>query len=95
MKICTLEGTTTTTTTPYIFLVLFYLKFSNKLIDCLVISVTGGVAVIIGLYIVLWGKSKDNNSSTEEMIKKTLDPQICESCKIDLEEPLLPEKPSN
>ncbi|XP_047947062.1 WAT1-related protein At4g30420-like isoform X2 [Salvia hispanica] len=58
-------------------------------------SVTGGVAVIIGLYIVLWGKSKDNNSSTEEMIKKTLDPQICESCKIDLEEPLLPEKPSN
>ncbi|XP_042063007.1 WAT1-related protein At4g30420-like [Salvia splendens] len=58
-------------------------------------SVTGGVAVIIGLYIVLWGKAKDNSSSTEEMIKKTLDPQICESCKIDLEEPLLPEKPSN
>ncbi|KAL1563539.1 WAT1-related protein-like protein [Salvia divinorum] len=57
-------------------------------------SVTGGVAVIIGLYIVLWGKAKDNSNSMEEMIK-TLEPQIFESCKIDLEEPLLPEKTSN
>lgn len=51
------------------------------------ISVTGGVAVIIGLYIVLWGKAKDNSGEMkEEEDIKILDPQI-----LDLEESLLPE----
>lgn len=53
----------------------------------------GALAVIVGLYIVLWGKSKD-----VEYVKHdtTLNPppEVSDICKIDLEEPLLPEKPA-
>lgn len=66
----------------------------------------GGVAVIIGLYIVLWGKAKDHKEVMEEDTTK-LKHQIyndqpilysydhVSDCRIDLEEPLLPENSAN
>ncbi|CAK9325743.1 unnamed protein product [Citrullus colocynthis] len=59
-------------------------------------SLLGGVAVIIGLYIVLWGKAKDyvkEEGKEKQSVKK--EEENCESaerisnCQIDLEEPLL------
>ncbi|KAL8502336.1 hypothetical protein ACS0TY_021467 [Phlomoides rotata] len=56
-------------------------------------SMIGALAVIIGLYIVLWGKSKDVVYVKQET---TLNPhEVSHICKIDLEEPLLPDKPAN
>ncbi|KAL8040942.1 hypothetical protein ABFX02_10G132800 [Erythranthe guttata] len=56
----------------------------------------GALAVIIGLYIVLWGKAKDNEEKKEEtsQLKKQseADQIILDNQIIDLEEPLLPEK---
>lgn len=65
----------------------------------------GGIGVIIGLYILLWGKSEDVREKEEEMDpklqKSTTDRwnQVDEclekdTCKIDLEEPLLSDKSS-
>ncbi|KAK4431919.1 WAT1-related protein [Sesamum alatum] len=60
-------------------------------------SILGGLAVIVGLYIVLWGKAKDYEEVKEEIVKKqnnqtTLYADQVSDCKIDLEEPLLSEK---
>ncbi|KAL8497502.1 hypothetical protein ACS0TY_020999 [Phlomoides rotata] len=56
-------------------------------------SMIGALAVIIGLYIVLWGKSKDVVYVKQET---TLNPhEVSHICKIDLDEPLLPDKPAN
>ncbi|GFP85493.1 wat1-related protein at4g30420 [Phtheirospermum japonicum] len=60
-------------------------------------SVMGGLAVIAGLYIVLWGKAKDYQVNKEETISQiqnqndetTLSTQVSD-CIIHLEEPLLP-----
>ncbi|KAG8367669.1 hypothetical protein BUALT_Bualt16G0097000 [Buddleja alternifolia] len=61
-------------------------------------SLMGALAVVIGLYIVLWGKAKDHEEIEEEtsQMKKQND-QFSDniSCKIDLEEPLLSEKSAN
>lgn len=58
-------------------------------------SMIGGLAVIVGLYIVLWGKAKDYEEVAEETKKPsdqtTLYAQVSDS-KIDLEEPLLLQK---
>ncbi|XVF47819.1 hypothetical protein PTKIN_Ptkin03bG0141600 [Pterospermum kingtungense] len=55
-------------------------------------SLVGAFAVIIGLYTVLWGKAKD----LEEMDPKLIiDESSKEICEIDLEEPLLSDKPTN
>ena len=58
-----------------------------------IFSLVGGVAVIIGLYIVLWGKAKDYVKEEHGVEKEEED---CESAstdrsssKIGLEEPLL------
>ncbi|KAK6151517.1 hypothetical protein DH2020_014152 [Rehmannia glutinosa] len=64
-------------------------------------SMIGGLAVIIGLYIVLWGKAKDHQDIREEtspMKKENDQTTLCTQvldCKIDLEEPLLPENSAN
>jgi len=63
------------------------------------VSLIGAIGVIIGLYIVLWGKAEDVAN-----VKEKIDPKSTvneteevrfltnESCgKIDLEEPLLPD----
>ncbi|CAK7338093.1 unnamed protein product [Dovyalis caffra] len=65
-------------------------------------GLVGGVAVIIGLYIVLWGKAKDQFIKEEDEInpkleidqKQTIKITIAESRggKLDLEEPLLSDK---
>ncbi|KAL3629593.1 hypothetical protein CASFOL_026815 [Castilleja foliolosa] len=66
-------------------------------------SLIGGLAVIIGLYIVLWGKAKDHQDNNEgeksshkekQNDETTLSTQVSE-CSIDLEEPLLPETSAN
>ncbi|KAG8367666.1 hypothetical protein BUALT_Bualt16G0096700 [Buddleja alternifolia] len=56
-------------------------------------SLIGALAVVIGLYVVLWGKAKDHEETSQ--INKQND-QFSDniiSCKIDLEEPLLSENP--
>ncbi|CAL8990873.1 unnamed protein product [Prunus brigantina] len=67
-------------------------------------SLVGAIAVIIGLYVVLWGKAKDLQKMKQEVDSEqpSDDPKMIEvfiddssektSCKIDLEEPLLPQK---
>ena len=62
------------------------------------VSLAGALAVICGLYIVLWGKAKDQEESSTkpENFNKRPTP-IDESsymtiCRIDLEEPLLTRK---
>ncbi|KAM0989552.1 hypothetical protein ACFX15_012978 [Malus domestica] len=65
-------------------------------------SLVGGVAVVIGLYIVLWGKAKDQQKTKQETDpnqSRTVDQILIDddstektSCKIDLEEPLLKKK---
>ncbi|KAJ7979544.1 WAT1-related protein [Quillaja saponaria] len=58
-------------------------------------SLIGAIGVIIGLYIVLWGKAADHVERTPnlqdqvENVKITVDQSIEKSCRIDLEEPLL------
>ncbi|KDP38760.1 hypothetical protein JCGZ_04113 [Jatropha curcas] len=59
-------------------------------------SLLGGVGVIIGLYILLWGKAKDFRKNGEEVDPKlgidqmqNANTLIDEKCKADLEEPLL------
>lgn len=49
-------------------------------------SLLGACGVILGLYIVLWGKAKDLEEIRKEHSEKK------SSCNIDLEEPLLSEK---
>ncbi|KAL8037262.1 hypothetical protein ABFX02_11G028800 [Erythranthe guttata] len=58
-------------------------------------SLLGGLAVIIGLYVVLWGKAKDH----EDVISEDQSSQLASdnstiSCIIDLGVPLLPDKTS-
>ncbi|KAJ0031612.1 hypothetical protein Pint_14282 [Pistacia integerrima] len=55
--------------------------------DMYIGSLLGACGVILGLYIVLWGKAKDF-----EEIRKEEHSEKKSSCKIDLEEPLLSEK---
>ncbi|KAH6772295.1 nodulin MtN21 /EamA-like transporter family protein [Perilla frutescens var. frutescens] len=65
-------------------------------------SLMGGLAVIIGLYMVLWGKAKDHQDIKEEETTQMKhessttsscgDTNIVISCRIDLEQPLLSEK---
>ncbi|XP_008223640.2 PREDICTED: WAT1-related protein At4g30420 [Prunus mume] len=67
-------------------------------------SLVGAIAVIIGLYIVIWGKAKDPKKMKQEVDSeqpsdqpRTIEVFIDDSsektsCKIDLEEPLLPQK---
>ncbi|CAN6725440.1 unnamed protein product [Malus baccata var. baccata] len=67
-------------------------------------SLVGGVAVVIGLYIVLWGKAKDQQKTKQETDpnqSRTVDQILIDddstektSCKIDLEEPLLKKEKS-
>ncbi|GAU20155.1 hypothetical protein TSUD_352170 [Trifolium subterraneum] len=63
-------------------------------------SLIGGIGVIIGLYIVLWGKAEDvmidviEKTIPKSMVNETkeiVDNKSCEKayCKVDLEEPLL------
>lgn len=60
----------------------------------------GALTVIIGLYMVLWGKAKDHEQIKEEetsQMKQQIDTTSCGddniiSCRIDLEQPLLSEK---
>ncbi|GFP85486.1 wat1-related protein at4g30420 [Phtheirospermum japonicum] len=64
-------------------------------------SVMGGLAVIVGLYVVLWGKAKDHQDKegTISQIQKQNDETLLSTqvsdCIIHLEEPLLPEKSAN
>ncbi|CAA0820009.1 WAT1-related protein, partial [Striga hermonthica] len=51
-------------------------------------SVMGGLGVIIGLYIVLWGKARDQMEVMDNHTEKRND-QTTSSAQIDLEEPLL------
>ncbi|XP_012841042.1 PREDICTED: WAT1-related protein At4g30420-like [Erythranthe guttata] len=58
-------------------------------------SLLGGLAVIVGLYVVLWGKAKDH----EDVISEDQSSQLASdnstiSCIIDLGVPLLPDKTS-
>lgn len=58
-------------------------------------SLVGVVAVIISLYVVLWGKAKDLEESQQNNEAKNVRVLIDESsnktsCTIDLKEPLLP-----
>ncbi|KAL0413816.1 UNVERIFIED_CONTAM: WAT1-related protein [Sesamum radiatum] len=58
-------------------------------------SSIGSLAVIAGLYIVLWGKAKDHEDVNGETgHETTLSSEVSEnqSCTIDLKEPLLPRK---
>lgn len=59
----------------------------------------GAIGVILGLYAVLWGKAKDHVDEGEPKLKLQSDDQAQtvkilrdDSCKIDLEEPLLCDK---
>ncbi|XP_073157907.1 WAT1-related protein At4g30420 isoform X2 [Henckelia pumila] len=56
-------------------------------------SSVGALAVIIGLYIVLWGKAGDKMEDTSRMEKERHQTMPADNCRnnIDLEEPLLPE----
>lgn len=68
------------------------------------LSLVGAIAVIIDLYVVIWGKAKDPQKMKQEVDSeqpsdqpKTIEVFIDDSlektsCKIDLEEPLLPQK---
>ncbi|KAL0388025.1 UNVERIFIED_CONTAM: WAT1-related protein [Sesamum radiatum] len=56
-------------------------------------SFIGSLAVITGLYIVLWGKAKDHEDVNRETGHDTTfyaEVSANESCTIDLSEPLLP-----
>lgn len=64
-----------------------YFKFI-LVFDFLCNSVSGALAVIIGLYMVLWGKAKDNEEIKEEETKQQNNGQ---NSRIDLEQPLLSE----
>jgi len=72
------------------------------------LSLTGSIAVIIGLYIVLWGKAEEVvnvKRDSESMLNSTEEVKISinkdsssvkECCKTNLEEPLLsPHSPSH
>ena len=62
-------------------------------------SLVGAIGVVIGLYILLWGKAKDTAENKEEIsnpklqnstdMKQVVDVLEKDCCKIDLEEPLL------
>ncbi|KAK6151490.1 hypothetical protein DH2020_014125 [Rehmannia glutinosa] len=58
-------------------------------------SMIGGLAVIIGLYIVLWGKAKDHQHTNNETTSLDDQTTSISDCRIDLEEPLLREKSAN
>lgn len=49
------------------------------------VSLIGAIGVIIGLYIVLWGKAEEVVDIKEKIVPKSME------VKIDLEEPLLPD----
>ncbi|KAH9806158.1 WAT1-related protein [Citrus sinensis] len=62
-------------------------------------SLVGAIGVILGLYAVLWGKAKDHFDEEEPKLKLQSDDQAQavkilrdDSCKVDLEEPLLCDK---
>lgn len=58
-------------------------------------SLTGGLAVIFGLYMVLWGKAKDHEEIKEEEDLKqqnNINGENANTGGVDLEQPLLSEK---
>lgn len=62
-------------------------------------SLVGAIGVILGLYAVLWGKAKDHFDEEEPKLNLQSDDQAQavkilrdDSCKVDLEEPLLCDK---
>jgi len=54
------------------------------------VSLIGAIGVIIGLYIVLWGKAEEVVDVKEKIVPKSMVKET-EEVKIDLEEPLLPD----
>ena len=74
-----------------IFYFIFYFWFLGSLV--------GAIGVVMGLYILLWGKAKDTAENKEEISilklqnstdrKHVVDVLEKDCCKIDLEEPLL------
>lgn len=59
---------------------------------CVCVSLAGSAAVICGLYVVLWGKEKDEEEDgfkQPEDLNQTTQIDQEESCRIDLEQPLL------
>jgi hypothetical protein len=78
-------------------------KLANllKLKNCLGFSLLGAFAVIIGLYVVLWGKAKDLEEIKQEVVPKLQHDQAKmvqvlrhkspekKNTKVDLEQPLL------
>lgn len=71
------------------FSLFFYILFCGSLI--------GAVGVILGLYIVLWGKAKDNTGEKEGKEENLQIDVSSERARYnnDLEEPLLPDKTRN
>jgi len=62
-----------------------------------VFSLLGAVAVIIGLYVVLWGKSEEMREKVDPVLGVSTD-EITEeklNSKVDLEQPLLMEDSNN
>lgn len=71
---------------------------------CEFFSLVGGIGVILGLYILLWGKANDvleikeqsnpelQDSAQSKQVDHEDSPVTEYSCKIDLEEPLLFDK---
>ncbi|XP_019178004.1 PREDICTED: WAT1-related protein At4g30420 [Ipomoea nil] len=60
-------------------------------------SLAGAVAVIVGLYVVLWGKAEDHGANKLQNDQKATITIICESsdlenCNVDLNQPLLANK---
>lgn len=80
------------------------IRLFNDFYYLLNFSLVGSLAVIFGLYVVLWGKSKDkkeeniivdkepvkqHNIQETTIIIQNSNLDLITSCKIDLEEPLL------
>lgn len=67
----------------------------------MLIRVIGALAVITGLYIVLWGKAKESEETSGMKKQKDQITTLCDqisgnaSCNIDLEEPLLSHELAN
>lgn len=56
-----------------------------------IFSLVGAIGVIVGLYIVLWGKAKDFDGTKQELPQSNMEDDE-RSNRMDLEEPLLAEK---
>lgn len=84
-----------------ILLVIVWLPTKLLLFHC---SLAGAVAVVVGLYVVLWGKAKDlkeiklemnSRDDSTRVVKILIDETSKQICKLDLQEPLLAEKSSD